>query len=287
MPRTLKHNISGKVFGTLRVVAHEGCGIWRVRCRCGAVRFRSGWVLTTGRVVSCGSVYCHYGIAVKPRAGRKCRGCGKRFDATRRHQSYCTQRCSAAHTGRLRAARTKRCVKTCVGCGKRMSLIPSRWTRRRFCSLTCSARKGPANPSWRGGVSGNGAYWKRLARMRDGGQCRLCGRQGRKFKLSGARAGVRVGSLHGHHLIPRDLGGSDALPNLMSLCYRGCHSDVERLFFELLVTKVGWKTLRAVRASVIKRVNAARRAGSRLKVRASRRRSSIRAACFFEKRATP
>ena len=66
-------------------------------------------------------------------------------------------------------------------------------------------------------MSREGARWTRLARAvkrRAKYRCQKCGRF----------AGMR---LEAHHVVPLELGGSDALENLVAWC-RGCHVEWHR-----------------------------------------------------------
>ena len=116
--------------------------------------------------------------------------------------------------------------KNCATCGKEIETWPCLAETKKYCSVACRAsnpewvasRTGPEAASWRGG---NGTYWKRKARERDG-CCKRCG-----VAVTGRR-------LHAHHLHPVVLGGPDSLDNLVSLC-DVCHQTVEKMFYTELL----------------------------------------------------
>lgn len=67
------------------------------------------------------------------------------------------------------------------------------------------------------------AEWEVLRRKLDENRCRGCGRTGREL----ARVGL---GLSLHHVVPKSLGGDDAILNLIPLCgsgTTGCHGAIE------------------------------------------------------------
>lgn len=107
----------------------------------------------------------------------------------------------------------------CGQCGKEIERYPSRVARGTtlFCSLSCRGQwysenySGENSSQWREGVSWH--YIRKQALERDGDKCKVCG-----WTL-----GLEV-----HHLMPRSLGGTNDLENLVTLCPNH-HTEIHAL----------------------------------------------------------
>lgn len=140
-----------------------------------------------------------------------CAHCGKPWLAESVYeiekQATCSLACRNANTT---ATRTNKIDWKCA-CGTVLQLTPYWAAKRKHCSYECSSAAkpgcgaGPSNNAWDGGSP---VYWKRQARIRDGFTCRFpgCGLHDEGKKT------------HAHHKIPRAVGGSDDLDNLITLC---------------------------------------------------------------------
>lgn len=148
---------------------------------------------------------------------KTCARCRKTFVAKQRygvlHQRFCGLKCSA-----LARNASRHVSWTCTVCGKKKKLSPAKAALRKFCSRACV---GAAQVT-----SGKHASWraKRAARERDVFKCRV----------KGCPNGGKGKDTHAHHIIPRNVGGSDDLSNLVTVC-SSCHRKVEHdLFMQII-----------------------------------------------------
>lgn len=174
-----------------------------------------------------------------------CLRCGcvtERTPAVARKRKFCSARC--ANEFRHWGARKVQTRARCKYCHKYLRVLPSQG-RKLFCSAQCLGRSrvGSRSASWRGGVTHDGAHWKRLVRKAAGYQCALCGKRCSRRRT---RDGKLTWRLHVHHWIPRELGGDHSEANLVPLCPR-CHGRAEAAFYVLLAKRVGVQGLVAAR----------------------------------------
>lgn len=148
--------------------------------------------------------------------------------------TFCSRECyghwrSANIKGEAHPLYTGKLVTECAQCGAKLERHPHRFevAERHYCDLTCLSQwqsehvKGPAHHQWLGGERHRyGPDWpvqQELARARDRGVCRICGKtaeeQGRALDV--------------HHVVPFRESHNNALDNLVCLC-RGCHPRVEK-----------------------------------------------------------
>lgn len=218
-------------------------------------RIRKGWSPT--RIVSprVRGRYAH-------RVLRKCLRCAKQLrllpHAARKGRRYCSARCANQYRHWGRRSPTTRV--RCAVCKRFKRLLPAQARRTapgrpRFCSRRCQGRwrVGARSTSWRGGVTNNGLYWKRLARKRDGARCVGCGVVERSRLMRRGKQRFRASSLHVHHLIPREAGGTHALSNLVTLCPR-CHGKAENAFLAEIVTLLPVRVRAALRRRLLVQV---------------------------------
>lgn len=148
---------------------------------------------------------------------KTCEGCGEKFTAVTSYaitkQRWCSRECSLPV---LHAAQRVPLVKRkCEQCKKIVKRVPSQFANREhvFCSNKCRGQwradsgefSGENSPTWEGGSS---TWWKQRARERDDFTCQLDG--------CGVRDEGR--GTHAHHKMPKEVGGEDALDNLITLC---------------------------------------------------------------------
>lgn len=159
---------------------------------------------------------------------RICDYCGKTFHTwPSRSTKYCSRTC------RVKAQKKPENFVTlvCNTCGEYYTVHKLYIERRnsKYCSVECRAaaqsilKRGMGNPNYRGGaVEYRGPNWRRqsrLARVRDGYTCQICGKKPKLHRC------------HVHHIKPyREFDGdwqsANELSNLITLC-ASCHARVE------------------------------------------------------------
>lgn len=120
---------------------------------------------------------------------------------------FCSQSCQRSFVAsKPRHATRNRVAKTCETCGEPFEVPRYREPEARYCSNACyhvgkrESLRGPANPSWKGGVSTN--YYLRIVTKDECADC-------------GGRRGLDV-----HHLDQNR--SNNTRENLIVLC-RSCH----------------------------------------------------------------
>ena len=176
-----------------------------------------------------------------------CEYCGETFQAKTSYaiyrQRFCNLRCRSKFVGEAKKA--KRLQRKCKKCGKTISIVPSLEKTKFFCSYSCSSSfryKGSGNPAWTGG---DAKYWKLKARERDNFTC----------QFPGCKKRGKGNQVHAHHKIPRSVGGSDDLDNLITLCPKH-HREVERRTFVDLV-KMHPESTRKISVTIFGRLGTA------------------------------
>lgn len=145
---------------------------------------------------------------------KKCEMCGKDFNGQEDRQKFCSVKCASR-------SRKKEDVVYCNQCSKEFLITPARKFdgEGRFCTTVCKKmfyrfRDNDTSENFR-----QKSFWTKQVRprvvLRDNYSCQSCGIK--------SPLGRR---LHVHHILPRWLGGTNELSNLITLCI-SCHALAE------------------------------------------------------------
>lgn len=139
-----------------------------------------------------------------------------------RGQKFCSRACANKHNARM-SQRPQVLAPLCLcGCGGRPIKATSLWVSGHNPRTPPPARRGPANPLWRGGAkrphdSTEYREWRLKIFDRDDYTCQGCRRR--------CGAGVKV-ILNAHHIVPISVDKTKAfdLSNGLTLCLE-CHRN--------------------------------------------------------------
>jgi hypothetical protein len=188
--------------------------------------------------INWGAKYCSAacGFKYRPKPGIKaqkiciCEWCKQEFTTwNSRPGRFCSSQCRSefgARQAKPRATPEELVTIYCEFCNNEYTVPRKYYEIRgsRYCSKSCYSqgaseeRHGAGNPNYSGGSS-----WSRqrkLAKLRDGGKCQICGTRDKKRRISV------------HHITPYRVFAGDhlaanVLSNLITLCQK-CHNQVER-----------------------------------------------------------
>ncbi len=196
---------------------------------------------------------------------KRCEFCKQWFQCTTAYQiekqRFCNRDCRSKWTGQIKQDRTKRIKRKCKNCDQPMEVLPCHEETKWFCSQSCSStynHSGERNYWWQGGIAQRGVYWKRKAKVRDGNRCRSCNAKEKRIKKKGkGTKGKTVSNLHGHHVIPVEMGGEHSLENIVTLCI-DCHRKTEKEFYTAVIAAVGAKKLQTIRKKLMRGMRVAK-----------------------------
>lgn len=158
------------------------------------------------------SMKCHNLMRIKYK--RDCVICGKTFNASMERNICCSRKCGDKYN-------QKRDIVFCNQCGNSFEVIPSKKIsgEGRFCTISCKNLYFKFRSNYIGNNLRHMSFWRKDIRpkvlSRDKYSCQHCG------KLSNLGK-----KLHVHHILPRWLGGTNELENLITLC-NPCHALAE------------------------------------------------------------